>query len=147
MSPGPCEDMLTAWKAVSPAVMRSRQIGPARLVPGGTSSAGQNWHGLARCGGWLRFARDENGGDSPAQAARQRPRAPPRGAASPKGGPIPAPASLLCFPVWQWAEMAEALAAGVAEATVMVATGAAAGVVEMVGAARGRAAGAGPRRQ
>ena len=49
--------------AVSLVVMRSRPIGSAPLfVPGGKSSAGPSWHGLARGG---------TGGGSTARAARQ----------------------------------------------------------------------------
>eukprot|EP00964_Phaeocystis_antarctica_P161284 scaffold133299_cov68-Phaeocystis_antarctica.AAC.4 len=51
------------------AVMRRHPLGPAPLlVSGEKASAGLCWHGLARCGGWLRFARCASGGGSTARA-------------------------------------------------------------------------------
>eukprot|EP00964_Phaeocystis_antarctica_P050934 scaffold29679_cov39-Phaeocystis_antarctica.AAC.1 len=60
------------WQAMNLAVMRTRPIGPVPLfLPGEKASAGPGWHGLARCGGWLRFARRGSGGGSTARAGRQ----------------------------------------------------------------------------
>eukprot|EP00964_Phaeocystis_antarctica_P047554 scaffold27517_cov61-Phaeocystis_antarctica.AAC.1 len=46
------------------AVMPSRLLDGSApvIVPGGKASAGQSWHGLARCGGWPRSASCGSGG-------------------------------------------------------------------------------------
>eukprot|EP00964_Phaeocystis_antarctica_P128417 scaffold92209_cov45-Phaeocystis_antarctica.AAC.1 len=124
--------------------MPRRPLGSAPFAPGGRSSAGPSWHGLARRGGWFRFATCGSGGGSPARSARRitaRPRAaPPRAAI---GAPIATPASFLCPPMWQWAKVVEVSAARVAAAREAAAMGLAVKVaraVERAVAVRGRAA-------
>eukprot|EP00964_Phaeocystis_antarctica_P136109 scaffold100519_cov54-Phaeocystis_antarctica.AAC.5 len=112
------QEIWTVWQAVSLAVMPSRPfvcLDPSAplLVPGGRSSAGLCWHGLARCGGWHGLA---TCGGSPARSTRPIATRPGAAIAAPTGGPIVAPASLLCLLMWQWAELAEVSAARVAAA-------------------------------